>query len=197
MDAFADALVSPLVRSGFRPNTLTVLAFLSGLSAGALIAVNRPAAALTAGILSNIFDGIDGRVAAATNRRSRFGAMLDSTLDRYVEFFVFGGLAFYFRGRWPSVLALFALMGAILVSYARARAEGLGFDCRIGWMQKPDRFVVIGLGMLIGLIFRILDPSLIVALSIIALGSHFTALQRLFHVRTLDQRSAVNISPRP
>jgi len=187
--AIADTMTKLLVRIGLSADVITLLGFLFGAAAAALFVLGLPFWALVAGVASALFDGVDGRVAAATNRKTRFGAMLDSTLDRYVDFFIFGALMYHFRGRWPVLLAFAALVGAVMVSYTRARAEGLGIDCRGGIMQRPERLILFGLAMVGGLVFRDLDTAWIIVLAVIALGSQITALQRLFLVRRRDREA--------
>ncbi len=132
---------------------------------------------LVAGLLlifGSAFDVLDGAIARAINRKGRFGAFLDSTLDRYADGFLLGSLAWYFanNGRQPELLiSLLALIGAYIVSYTRARAEGLGIACKDGWFSRVERTLVLIGALLTGWIV----PGVI----ILAIGSHITALQRI------------------
>jgi CDP-diacylglycerol--glycerol-3-phosphate 3-phosphatidyltransferase len=180
---FAGRAARIFVRLGFRADGLTVLGLAAGAAAGALFGLDRPFLASTAILVCGISDGLDGKVAALRGTTSAFGAFLDSTLDRYGEAFIFTGLAVHFRHVWALWLALAAMVGAFLVSYSRARAEGLGFECREGLLQRPERFLLIGLTALAGGLFPVFDPAMIAALAVIALLSHVTVIQRTVLVR--------------
>ena len=98
-------------------------------------------------LFAGIFDMIDGRLARVSNTSSKFGAFYDSVLDRYSEMFMFLGICYYLVAHhylFSSFFAFLALIGSSMVSYTRARAEGLGIKCDIGWMQRPERIVIIG-----------------------------------------------------
>ena len=131
---------------------------------------------------------------------STFGAMYDSVLDRYCELFTLGGISFYFiqTGHVGAALITFvALVGSIMVSYVRARAEGLGLECKIGFMQRPERVVVTALGAIAtGLVGQNVSPAefdaqwiLIAAMGIIAIFANITAFARIGHAKSqLDNR---------
>jgi len=136
-------------------------------------------------LLGGLFDMIDGDVARASNRVTRFGALYDSTLDRYAEILVFFGIGAHFIRRYSatsstglliSMVIFIALAGSLMVSYVRARAEGLGFECKVGIMQRPERIVLIGISALIA------EIVLIIAMFIIAILANITALQRIYHI---------------
>jgi CDP-diacylglycerol--glycerol-3-phosphate 3-phosphatidyltransferase len=113
------------------------------------------------------------------HKSSTFGALLDSTLDRYSEIFVaFGITVFFVRNGWvmTSAILFFALAGSLMVSYVRARAEGLGETCKVGLMQRPERVLAIAAGGIIGV------KTLAVVMWIIAFLTHFTVAERLWHV---------------
>lgn len=139
-------------------------------------------------IICGIFDILDGKVAIRTNQKSLFGAIFDSTLDRYSEFFIYLGLAIYFRNHWGIWVAIFAFLGSTMVSYTRARAEGLGLICKIGIMQRAERMVFLSLGTIVGSLFKIFDPVMIGVLGMIALFSNITAFQRTFYVRKVEKQ---------
>jgi CDP-diacylglycerol--glycerol-3-phosphate 3-phosphatidyltransferase len=123
-------------------------------------------------------DAVDGAVARAMQRKGRFGAMLDSTLDRYADGFIFAGLSYYFAvlNRFDMmVLAQAALLGSLLVSYTRARAEGLDVPTKAGLFTRVERVAVI--------IIMLMAPILLdLGVLVLALGTNFTALQRLWIV---------------
>lgn len=197
-----------LIRIGFTPNAVTTIGFLGNVAAAAvLVAAGYDAAegrgadygmVTLAGALIigfSLFDMLDGQVARLGNMASTFGAMYDSVLDRYCELFTLGGIAYYFIGCGQMVSAIvtfLALVGSIMVSYVRARAEGLDIECKIGFMQRPERVVVTAVAALAtGITGMNLDPSstfdpntiLLVAMGIIAVFANLTAFARISHCR--------------
>ncbi len=164
--------------SGVSPNALTVM----GLAFTAGVAVVLARGAFLAGglllVAAALFDTLDGGVARATGRVSAFGAFLDSTLDRWAEAFLYGGLLWWFwqqgMGR-EAALAYATIIGSLMVSYTRARAEGVGVECKVGWFTRFERIALLVLGLLLN--------QITVALALLALLSNLTALQRLWHVR--------------
>lgn len=179
------ALISPLVnlfiRMNLHPNVFTSLSLILGAVSGLLYGMGSLRFGGLVLFASGIFDMIDGRVARESNRVTKFGALFDSTLDRYAEVFVFFGLAYYFveikpEHMWVSIVVSVALAGSIMVSYVRARAEGLGFACKVGILQRPERIVLLGFGSIVQ------EWILISALILIAVLANFTAIQRLYHI---------------
>lgn len=168
------------------PNLVSLLALVAGMGAGALFALGRPIWAGVLVILCGVFDVLDGRIAVNSQKKTLTGAIFDSTLDRYSEFFIYFGLAVYFRTGWGLWLPFFAFLGSAMVSYTRARAEGLGIDCHVGLMQRAERIVLITIAALVGGIFRVFDIAMIVVLAAIALVSNLTAFQRVHHVRKIE-----------
>ncbi len=185
---FANGVADLFVALKFTPNTLTVLALLFGLGAGALFALEKPGWASLMIFLCGLFDMLDGKVAAKTNTTSDFGALFDSTLDRYSEFFIYVGLAYHFREGWALWVPFFTFLGSTMVSYTRARAEGLGIECKIGVMQRAERMVLLLLGTIFSIVFDIFDPLMTGILLFIAVISNFTALQRTFYVRKVTKQ---------
>jgi CDP-diacylglycerol--glycerol-3-phosphate 3-phosphatidyltransferase len=161
------------------PNMFTTVGFVVSIASAYFFGIGSLTVAGILVLLSGTFDIIDGRVARATNRVTKFGALYDSTLDRYAEVIMFFGLAYYFVSLdylWRSVAVSIALGGSLMVSYVRARAEGLGFECKVGIMQRPERIVLIGFGAIIH------EYVLVGAVIAIAVLANFTAGQRLYHV---------------
>jgi CDP-diacylglycerol--glycerol-3-phosphate 3-phosphatidyltransferase len=168
--------------TGISPNGLTILGLvLNGIAAG-IIANGWLLVGGIALLFASAFDMLDGAVARATGKVSRFGAFLDSVIDRYCEAVVLIGLL-YFLDRlgdtWLVVGAAVALVGSLLVSYARARAEGLGLDCEVGFLQRPERVILLA----VGLIFA--DWLLAPVIWILAVVTNVTVVQRILHVRGL------------
>ncbi len=145
-------------------------------------------------ITAGACDVLDGRLARNTQRISRFGGMLDSTVDRYSEVAVFMGLAAFFHNAFMAAVIIMAIAGSLLTSYVRARAEGLGVECKIGLMQRPERITFISTGAIIGslfdLIFSTHQPLLILALIGIAVLSNITVLQRIKLVNDFLKKEA-------
>lgn len=174
---------------GITANMLTITGLFFGIAAGILIALNHLKLAGILILVGGIFDLMDGAVARVNKVTNPFGALLDSVVDRYSEGAVFVGLAIYFM-RSPLgidkkitglALTCLGLISAFLVSYVRARAEGLNVECKVGIMQRPERIVVIAAGIL----FRnlLVKPNLlVVALWILVILSHITVLQRVAFV---------------
>jgi CDP-diacylglycerol--glycerol-3-phosphate 3-phosphatidyltransferase len=184
-----------LVRLEVRPNTLTTWGLGFSLLAGVLIGGGAFLAGLGAVALAGLCDVLDGQVARLSERVSPFGAFYDSVLDRFSEGFILTGLAWHFAGGpapfgtpeapSPATVAviLLAMTGSFLVSYTRARAEGLGISCRIGLLQRPERFALILLALLLG---AIPGPGYLLmkaALVLLALLANGTAVQRVLHLR--------------
>lgn len=189
-------LVKPIidffVRYKLNPNFLTSISFI--LCIGAAYQYGKGSLRLAAVILlvGGFFDMVDGAVARASNRVTKFGALYDSTLDRYAEIVVYIGLLIYFvrddgNGELARLvyvlLVVIGLGGSLMVSYVRARAEGLGFECKVGILQRPERIVLLGLGSLVA------KPVLIVALIIIAFFANYTAIQRIVHIWSTENAS--------
>jgi len=141
-------------------------------------------------LLTGSLDAIDGRVARRINGSSLRGAFLDSIIDRYADSFSLLGLAAFFHDSWVMWAVLLAMLGGLIVSYTRARAEGLGADCRVGLLQRPERYVILGFGTIFGALAERLtgpiaaQPHALVSVVIIGLAFlvNLTAIQRVVHV---------------
>src|SRR5215470_16244788 len=143
------AIIQACVALDIHPNVLTLIGVLINVVAACALGVNRFLLAGLIMIVANIFDFIDGKVAQETNTVSRFGAFWDSTLDRFSDISLFLGLIYLYatlrRTDYVMVAAL-ALTFSIMTSYARARAESLIDKCKVGFMERPERIVLIWLG---------------------------------------------------
>jgi len=178
----AEALVSALGRSPITPNQVTVVGLgLTFLAAG-LVAFGQLRWAGVVLIFAGTCDILDGALARTTNASYPYGAFLDSTLDRYSEGAVYLGLAAYFvtvggpLQEWLVLATLAALAGSFLVSYVRARAQSLGFVCKTGLFQRPERVVVTVVGLLVG------GYVLYGVVFLLAIVTNITALQRIREV---------------
>lgn len=173
-------LVQLLARTGVTPNALTWFSLLLAFGAATLIALRQPFAAGFVVLISGLFDMLDGALARLTGKSTRFGAILDSTLDRLGEVAILLGLLILFVRDFstPGILIVgFALSGALLVSYLRARAEAAGLIGEVGLFTRTERVIILSLGLLLSSI----DYALITSLGIIAFLSYLTVIQRLLH----------------
>ena len=136
-------------------------------------------------IIVGLSDILDGQIARYTGKTSRFGAFLDSTIDRYTEGFVYLGLIIYFweKSLLVVILIMIAVIGSLLVSYVKVRGEGLGIECLVGLMQRKERLIVLILGSILGSLKYTGNIFLGLAIGIIAVLSHFTVIQRMMYVR--------------
>ena len=181
-------VASLFINLNMNPNTLSIFATITGLGAGILFVFNRPFWAGILIIICGTLDILDGKVAAGTNKTSIFGAFFDSTLDRYSEFFIYLGLAVHFSNHWALWITFFAFLGSTMVSYTRARAEGLGIECKIGVMQRAERLVFLAAGSILGSLLKIFDPLMIGVLIAIALLSNITAIQRTLFFKKVEKQ---------
>lgn len=202
------AVINPFVRFmikiGITPNVVTTIGLLGNIAAAGIFVwaagtatasdprYNLVTLAGAVIILFSLFDMLDGQVARIGGMVSRFGALYDSVLDRYCELFTLGGIACYLFATgyaWGALITFLALIGSVMVSYVRARAEGIGIECKVGFMQRPERVVVTSFGALItgivGMAGCSFDPMyiLIAAMALIALLANITAFARIAHCR--------------
>jgi CDP-diacylglycerol--glycerol-3-phosphate 3-phosphatidyltransferase len=178
----AEALTSAVGRLPLTPNQVTVVGVLLTFFAGGLIAFGHLRWAGVVLVFAGACDILDGALARSTNAAYPYGAFLDSTLDRYSEGAVYLGLAAYFVSidpplqEWLVLATLAALAGSFLVSYVRARAQSLGFVCKSGLFQRPERVVATVIGLLFG------GWVLYGIVFLLAIVTNITALQRIREV---------------
>ncbi|MCC7025005.1 MAG: CDP-alcohol phosphatidyltransferase family protein [Thermomicrobiales bacterium] len=167
-----------LARLGLTPNAVTTIGLLLNLLVAVVIATGNLRAGGILLLIASGFDMLDGAVARASGSVTPYGGFLDSTLDRYSEAVVYGGLLVYLLGtddfRAGALLVFAATAGSLLISYARARAEAAGYRASVGLLARPERVVVLAVGLLFG--------QVIPALWILAIGTHLTVLTRILHV---------------
>ncbi len=202
-----DPLVHLVKAIGIKPNHITVIGFVLNILAvahllnyfnweGFTYGDNLLGFGLILGF-AGLMDTMDGRLARLYDMKSTFGAFFDSVIDRYSEFVMFLGIILYFQ-IFENLTGLFlsfvALIGSIMVSYARSRAEALGIDCSVGFMQRPERIVFIGIWFIIfGVIYRV-NPTFIdhdiwikglniftFGFLFLAISTNITALRRVLH----------------
>lgn len=173
-----EAVAKLFMKVGLTANSVTVLGLLGSIGAGVLVALGYPLWAGVTLLLMAPLDAVDGTMARLSGKSSKFGAFLDSFIDRYDELFVYAGILYWYTTQndlLGVMLCFAAASGTVMVSYARARAEALGFEAKVGVMTRVERAIV----MIVGLLFGIVP----IALGIIAVLAHLTALLRLSAVR--------------
>ncbi|MEM9952630.1 MAG: CDP-alcohol phosphatidyltransferase family protein [Chloroflexota bacterium] len=185
MNGITSAMGIALHKIGFHPDVVTFMGWGLVIVGSVFIAQGEFLIGAIWYMLALPFDALDGAVARAMQRTSQFGAMLDSTLDRYADGFIFVAFSYYFAVQAQFdlfVVAQIALIGSFLVSYARARAEGLGVDCKVGWFTRMERLAVI-------LLMSFFPVLLTIGIWLLAIGTNITAMQRIWYVyQTLNNR---------
>jgi CDP-diacylglycerol---glycerol-3-phosphate 3-phosphatidyltransferase len=184
-----NAMVRGLAYLKINPNILTVIGVLINVACGVLFGLGHFFWAGITLLFANLFDMLDGNVARLTGHVTKFGAFLDSSLDRLSDMVLFVGIIIYYAANTPdhSLLNVFlagvGLMGSIMVSYTAAKAEGIIPSANIGFMQRPERVVLFIIGALsstayLGPYFSYRMPAV---LWVLAIGSFWTFVQRLYH----------------
>ena len=180
---FLDKPLSSLAKKlNINPNSITVAGFIVTVIAAIILTRDLFAGGLLI-ILGALFDVFDGVVARVNNRATEFGAFLDSVLDRYSDAFLFLGFAWYFlENDSPAgaYLSIGTMAGALIISYARARAEGLGKSCHTGLMERPERIILMSFGALTGLVLPVMWIMFVL--------THVTVIQRIYYVRKIMKR---------
>ena len=179
LSPIVDGIARVLVKLGFSPSGLTVIGVLIACVAAALIAQGMLAAGGIVMLIAGIFDMFDGAVARMTDRATKFGALFDSVMDRVSEAVVLLGLLWFYLEdgeQLGAVLVYVSIVGSTLVSYVRARAEGLGIECKGGLMQRPERVASLGVGIIVG---QWWEPAVLIVLGVIAALTVVTTVQRV------------------
>jgi CDP-diacylglycerol---glycerol-3-phosphate 3-phosphatidyltransferase len=186
-------IVPRLVRFRLTPNHISMMGLVTSMLAG-LAFVFFPLAGGILTLLTGLLDTLDGSLARAIGKTKKFGAFLDSVLDRYTELIIYLGIWTYFyrqdaKTPFFSLLILLILFGSLMVSYTRARAEGLGERCLVGFFQRGERIILLGLAGMLNPFVNLLaspgwaqDSVLVAVLLILAIGTNLTALWRFLHV---------------
>jgi CDP-diacylglycerol--glycerol-3-phosphate 3-phosphatidyltransferase len=179
-------LISPIIRFCVRhrvePNLLTTIGFF--IMVGAAVAFAKDHIQLAGAILlfSGTFDIIDGKVARATGLSSKFGSFFDSTMDRFSDAIVYLGLLYMYLKEGDEKMIwviMLAVIGALMVSYTRSKAEALKIKCSVGMFQRPERIVYLGFGGILG------HTVLYWVVWLLAIFSNLTVIQRIFHVYSI------------
>jgi len=177
----SEPVVRCIAKLRISPNALTLTGFLLNAVTAWVLASGH---LITGGILvlfSSWFDMLDGALARLTRNQTRFGAFLDSTMDRFCEAALFLGLLIYYADRdEPTMIALVyvTIVGSLMVSYTRARAEAVGFKGEIGILARPERIVLLAAGLLLT---AVSSGALVVVMWILAIGTNFTAVRRILY----------------
>ncbi|MFP5212555.1 MAG: CDP-alcohol phosphatidyltransferase family protein [Acidobacteriota bacterium] len=189
-------LVPVLVQLKLKPNHISLLGFVASILAGIGFAYEPFVGGLLT-LLTGLLDTLDGSLARALGQSRKFGAFLDSVLDRYTELIIYLGIwTFFYRqgGSTPffSLTILLILFGSLMVSYTRARAEGLGERCMVGVFQRGERIILLGLSGLLNPFMNNLtgaapgtwsrDILIVLVLVVLAIGTNLTAVWRFLHV---------------
>ena len=170
-------IIGILSKSRIRPNTLTFLGLAIDIGAAYLIAINHFFLGGVLVLVSGLFDLLDGALARFIKQTTEFGAVLVSTVDRVSEAAILCGLLIWYipKGATLEIVLIFAvLIGSFLVSYIRARAEGLGLECQVGLFTRAERVIVLAIGLLVNQVF--------IALWVLVLFVYITVAQRLFYL---------------
>lgn len=195
-------VVHGMIKIGITPNFITTTGLVLNVVAACVFiyaGIEAPGELAYVGwgggivLFAGLFDMMDGRVARVGHMSSTFGALYDSVLDRYSELVTLCGIFYYLvlQGYlWGSIITFVSLIGSIMVSYVRARAEGLGLECKVGLMQRPERVVLTALGAIFCGVFagcQAFDPLLILIVpqGIIAVLANLTAYARIAHCHQL------------
>lgn len=201
----AEPLTNFILRRDIHPNYLTVISFIFSLAAGVVFLLGFTGWAGWLILFSGAFDSLDGRVAHLSHKSSKRGAFLDSTLDRAGELFIFSGITlYYFHIDSAAIfIPLFAIIGSVVVSYARARGQSLGVDFNKGIMQRAERLIYVASGAIFEPVFRHFFypegkfPIVMTAfLGIVALFSCYTAFYRTIKIFILLKHDDDQPTPR-
>lgn len=172
-------IVAVLGKSRLKPNTLTFIELATSIGVAYAIVIGYFLLGGVLVLVSGLFDLLDGALARFTKQSTKFGAILDSTIDRLSEAAIFCGLLVWYlpkEGATLEIVLIFAaLIGSFLVSYIRARAEGLGLECRIGLFTRAERVIVLAVGLLVNQVF--------IALWVLVVFVYITVAQRLLYLR--------------
>ncbi len=178
-----NAISRALGALGLTPNMLTLIGFFAMCGIGVVLAFGNFALGGVLIIAAGIFDALDGSLARLTNRVTKFGAFLDSTTDRFAEGALYLGIMYWYLQRgmtFVAYLVFLTLLGSLMVSYARARAEGIGVEMKEGLMTRFERIALLVIGLL--LTAALGDASILIVLAILAVFTNLTAVQRMWLV---------------
>ena len=184
---FRAAARDRLIESRLTPNAISMVGLALNLAAAVLVTQRLFFLAGVAFIVGSIMDTLDGRYSRMSGKGTLFGAFLDSTLDRIEEGIVLAAVAGYFAARgddFAAAMCVVAVLGSLMVSYTRARAEALGVECKVGLATRPVRVVILSAGLVFARGASLGDFELLApAIYVLAALTIFTVIQRVWHVR--------------
>ncbi|MFA6472390.1 MAG: CDP-alcohol phosphatidyltransferase family protein [Candidatus Latescibacterota bacterium] len=165
--------------AGVTPNMVTFISLVLAIISGVFFALDKIYIGLTIGVIMGFSDIIDGQMAKEFGGATKFGGVFDSTIDRFNEFFIFAGFGvryfFLDRPAWIFFCA-FAFLGSAMISYVRARSEAAGFECKVGYLQRPERLGLMGVCVLFG------SYGIDFIVVFLAFSTQITVITRLLHV---------------
>src|SRR5688500_6608662 len=166
-------------RLGLTPNMMTMLGLLGNLVGAYYLARGEMLTGEIFGLIMTLIDALDGTMARLRGESGDFGAFVDSVTDRYSELIIYGGLLYHYLNLGEplgGLLVFGAAAGSVLVSYVKARAEGLGYEAKVGLLTRVERYIVLAPALVFNQPF--------IGLGILAVFANITALQRIWHVRS-------------
>ncbi|MBA3421728.1 MAG: CDP-alcohol phosphatidyltransferase family protein [Thermoleophilaceae bacterium] len=176
-----------MIDSRLTPNAISLTGLVLNLVAAGLITQGLFLLAGISFMVGSTMDALDGRYSRMSGKGTQFGAFLDSTLDRVEEGLVLAAIGVYFASRQDEIAVaatIVTVLGSLMVSYTRARAEALGVECKVGFAQRPPRAVILAIGIVFGAGAGLGDFSLLApSIYALALLTSVTAVQRVLHVR--------------
>jgi CDP-diacylglycerol---glycerol-3-phosphate 3-phosphatidyltransferase len=183
-----------LIESRLTPNAISSVGFALNLVAAVLVTQRLFFLAGVAFIIGSVMDTLDGRYSRMSGKGTLFGAFLDSTLDRVEEGIVLAAVAGYFAARgddFAAAMCVVAVLGSLMVSYTRARAEALGVECKVGLATRPVRVVILSIGLVFARGASLGDFQLLApAIYVLAALTTITVIQRVWHVKRELERGA-------
>jgi CDP-diacylglycerol--glycerol-3-phosphate 3-phosphatidyltransferase len=184
IDNFVSNVANAVFKEPVSANLLTFFTLIFGIIAGWFFLYGRTFLGGLTVLISGFFDVMDGTVARKQGSTSDFGAFWDSSLDRYSELFIYGGILFFYTktgNTFGTTFTYFTIIGATLTSYTRARAEGLKIDCKVGILTRAPRVIILIIGSMLGLLLQ--------TMFLVAILSNITSIQRIWHVYSVSRKS--------
>ena len=198
---FSAAMRNRLIESRLTPNAISLVGLVGNLTAAVLIWQGLYFLGGIAFIIGSVMDTLDGRYARASGKGTLFGAFLDSTLDRIEEGIVLTAVAYRFAltgDEFAAAMCVVVVLGSLMVSYTRARAEALGVECKVGLATRPVRVVILSIGLVFAKGAGIFDADLLApAIYAMAALTAFTVVQRVWHVRNALKRRGAEVQRAP
>jgi CDP-diacylglycerol--glycerol-3-phosphate 3-phosphatidyltransferase len=198
---FSTVVRNRMIESRLTPNAISMVGLAGNLAAAVLIWQGLYFLGGIAFIIGSVMDTLDGRYARASGKGTLFGAFLDSTLDRIEEGLVLTAVAYRFAlsgDEFAAAMCVVVVLGSLMVSYTRARAEALGVECKVGLATRPVRVVILSIGLVFAKGAGIFDADLLApAIYVMAALTAFTVVQRVWHVRNALKRRGADLSQAP